>query len=66
MPRFTENRIQQLCTQALAVRNSEEVELVVGQLRAALEEHIRLAKGSLENQAATLSTLSAKAGEGRS
>jgi hypothetical protein len=66
MPRFTEGRIQQLCTEALAVRTSEEVERVVHELRSALEEHIRLAKDSLENQAATLSTLSAKAGERRS
>ena len=66
MPRFTESRIQQLCSQALAVRTSEDVEDVVTELRSALEEHIRLAKDSLENQVATLATLSAKAGERRS
>jgi hypothetical protein len=63
MPRFTECRIQQLCTAALEVRTSEDVEHVVHELRCALEEHIRLAKDSLENQVATLSTLSAKAGK---
>jgi len=63
MPRFTQGRIQDLCTQALTVRTSEDIQHVVKELRAALEEHIRLAKNSLENQAATLSTLRAKAGE---
>jgi hypothetical protein len=66
MPRFTEDRIQQLCSTALVVRNSDDVERVVSELRAALGQHIQMAKESLENQVATLSVLEAKASGNRS
>jgi len=66
MPRFTENRIRQLCSTALVVRNSDEVERVVSELRAALGQHIQMARESLENQVATLSVLEAKASGNRS
>jgi hypothetical protein len=57
MPRFTENRIKQLCKEAVAARTKEDVERVIRQLRAALDEHISLAKSSLEAQATTLPLL---------
>ncbi len=60
VPQFTEGRIQQLCSQAIAVKNSEEIESVVGELRSALEQHIRLAKESLESQASAITALEAK------
>ena len=56
----TESKIQQLCDQ-LAVRTPHDVEHVLRELRIALEQHIHLAKESLENQAVTLSILTAKA-----
>ncbi len=51
---------QQLCTQAIAVKTSEEVERVVGGLSSALELHIRLAKESLETQVSTISALNSR------
>ena len=66
MPRFTEHRNQQLCSTALVVRNSDDVERVVSELRAALGQHMQMAKESLENQVATLSVLEAKASGNRS
>jgi len=48
------------------VRNSDDVERVVSELRAALGQHIQMAKESLENQVATLSVLEAKASGNRS
>jgi hypothetical protein len=62
VPQYTEIRIQQLCTQAIAVKTSEEVERVIAELRSALELHIRLAKESLETQASTISALSSRTG----
>jgi hypothetical protein len=62
VPQYTETRIQQLCTQAIAVKTSEEVERVIAELRSALELHIRLAKESLETQASTISALSSRTG----
>jgi hypothetical protein len=50
MPRSTEVRIQQLCQEALAAKTSAELERVIPELRAALEEHTRLAKESLSGQ----------------
>jgi hypothetical protein len=50
MPRSTEVRIQQLCQEALAAKTSAELERVIPELRAALEEHTRLAKESLSDQ----------------
>jgi hypothetical protein len=50
MPRHTETRIQQLCQEALAAKTSDELDRVIPALRAALEEHTRLAKESLRGQ----------------
>jgi hypothetical protein len=60
VPQFTEARIRELCTEAITVRGSEDVERVIGELRSALELHIRLAKESLEVQASTFPVLNAR------
>lgn len=60
MPQFTEMRIRELCTEAITVRTPEDVERVVGELRSALELHIRLAKESLEGQASTFPVLNSR------
>jgi hypothetical protein len=57
VPAYTEARIQQLCTEALAVKNQADVDRVIPELRAALEEHISLAKNSLGAQASTIAAL---------
>jgi len=62
MPAYTEARIQQLCTEVLSVKTQAEVDRVIPELRAALEEHISLAKESLELQARTLAALNGLAG----
>ena len=59
MPAHTEARIQQLCTEALAAQTQSDVERIIPELRAALEEHIRLAKESLEGQLGSMSALNA-------
>lgn len=63
VPQYTEARIQQLCTQAIAVRDPAAIESVIVELRSALELHIRLAKESLETQVSTISALNSKTGE---
>ena len=50
MPRYTEVRIRNLCTEALAAKTPDDIERIVTELRAALEEHVRLAKDSIEGQ----------------
>jgi hypothetical protein len=50
VPRYTEVRIRDLCTEALAAKNPDDFERTITELRAALEEHIHLAKDSLEVQ----------------
>jgi hypothetical protein len=60
VPHYTEARIEQLCTQAIAVRDPEDIQNVILELRSALELHIRLAKESLETQASTISALNSK------
>ena len=57
MPAHTEVRIQQLCTEALAVKAKADVERIIPELRAALLEHITLAKDSLGVQASTIALL---------
>jgi len=57
MPLHTEARIQQLSTVALEVKTQADVERIVRELRAALEEHISLAKDSLGGQASTIALL---------
>jgi len=53
MPAHTEARIHQLCQEAIAAETQADVEHILPQLRDALEEHIKLAKPSLEVQAST-------------
>ena len=62
VPLYTEARIQQLCKQILAAKSDEDIEGVVPELRAALEEHIRLAKDSLRVQRINIAALDAATG----
>ena len=57
MPLHTEARILQLSTVALLAKTQADVEQIIRDLRAALEEHIRLAKDSLGGQASTIALL---------
>ena len=59
VPAHTEARIQQLCTEALAANELADVDRILPELRSALEEHVRLAKESLEAQVATITSLDA-------
>ncbi len=51
VPAHTEARIKRLMIQALAASSEADIDRIVPELRAALEEHIRLAKESLVAQA---------------
>jgi hypothetical protein len=57
VPQHTDERVRQLCREVLAATTEAEVERILLKLRAALEEHIRLAKDSLELQASTIALL---------
>ena len=57
MPRETDLLVQRLCKEILAANTKAEVERIVPLLRAALREHIRLAKDSLELQAKAITLL---------
>ena len=59
MQPHTEARIQQLCSEALAAKTLADVDRILPELRSALEEHIRLAKESLETQVAAITSLDA-------
>lgn len=59
----TETQIQRLCAEALTVRTKADVERIMPELRAALLEHISLAKDTLGAQAKTLGLLNGLAGE---
>ena len=61
MSASTEARIKQLCSEALAVKTEEETHRIIGQLRVALADHLRLAKEELEAQATNITILDAKA-----
>ena len=50
-------RLQQLCREVLAAKTSADTERIIPELRAALEEHIRLAKDSLGAQASAIALL---------
>jgi hypothetical protein len=54
MPRFTDDRIRRLCSQAIACKTQEEIEQVITELRQALQEHIRMARENLTIQATTI------------
>jgi phage host-nuclease inhibitor protein Gam len=53
----TEAKIQQLCTAVLAASTEADVERIIPQLRDALQEHVRLAKAALEDQAVAIAAL---------
>lgn len=57
MLRFTEDRIQRLCTEAINANSGDDIKRIVNELRSALEEHVRFAKKSLESQAVSLALL---------
>ena len=50
MPHHTEANIQNLCARALTAKAPQDVDQIAQELRAALEEHIQLAKNALEGQ----------------
>jgi hypothetical protein len=50
----TEQKIKSLLRQALAAKDAEDVERVLGELRKALDEHIWHAKVSLASQASLI------------
>lgn len=50
----TEKKIEELLTQALAVKDPQDVERVLSELRNALEAHIWHAKVSLATQASLI------------
>jgi hypothetical protein len=53
----TEAKIQQLCTAILAASTEADVQRMIPQLREALQEHVRLAKASLQDQAVAIAVL---------
>jgi len=57
VPADTAMRLQQLCREVLAAKTSADTERIIPELRAALEEHIRLAKDSLGAQASAIALL---------
>ena len=54
VPAHTEGRINKLVGEALAATTETDVERILPELRSALQEHIRLAKESLETQSIIL------------
>jgi hypothetical protein len=59
VPPYTEARIKQLCTEALAAKTQADVDRILPELRSALEEHVRLAKDSLEAQVTAITAMEA-------
>jgi hypothetical protein len=57
VPLYTESRIKNLCSEALGAKTQADIERVLEELRTALEEHILLAKESLEVQVGNFSLL---------
>lgn len=51
MPAHTEARLRRLCSELLSSTTDAEIDRILPELRLALEEHVRLAKASLEAQA---------------
>jgi hypothetical protein len=54
MPAYTEARIRELVSAALAASTKADIDKILPDLRTALREHIRLAKESLEAQVVAL------------
>jgi F0F1-type ATP synthase membrane subunit b/b' len=57
MPPHTAARIQQLCSDAICAKTEAEIQRIIPELKAALQEHVRLAKESLQAQASAVSAL---------
>jgi hypothetical protein len=57
----TEARLRQICTDLVAAQTDREIDQILPELQLVLEEHIRVAKESLESQAKIISTLDASA-----
>ena len=57
VPAHTEAKIHQLCTEVLAAKTDADVERIIPELRAALHEHVKLAKDSLEGQVSAIAAL---------
>jgi hypothetical protein len=57
VPAHIQAKIHQLCTEALAANTEADVERIIPELRAALQEHVRLAKASLEGQVSAIAAL---------
>jgi len=51
VPAHTEARLRRLCSELAACKTDAEIDRILPELRSALEQHIRLAKESLEAQA---------------
>lgn len=47
---ITEQKIIELCAQAVATNNEAEIDCVLAELRSAVHRHIQIAKMSLEPQ----------------
>ena len=59
MPAHTEARIHQLCTEAITAKTQSDVERIVPEPRAAIEEHVRLAKETFAGQITSITALDA-------
>jgi hypothetical protein len=57
-----EERLQELCTQAIEAKTSADVERISSEFRIALEEHISAARESLTAQASTIFLLDSVTG----
>jgi len=66
VPRHTDIRIKQLCSQTKAAQTDGEAKGVLKELQEALAEHIGLARESLEAQVSTLNALETRAKKSRS
>jgi hypothetical protein len=54
MSAATERRIDRLSAEALTAKTAEDIDRILEELRAALQEHVRLAKNNLRSQANSL------------
>jgi hypothetical protein len=50
MPAYTDARIRQHCTEALAAKTQSDIDRILPELRSALEEQINLVKDAMETQ----------------
>jgi len=57
MRRAEEEKIRQLCAQAIAANDNADVDRILRELQLEIQEYVRLARESLLAQAAVLATL---------